>query len=190
MTLRPLFVCNDLVYTDFNMETSAAPKIEERREEEYLSWVSPSRLFKKRNREYFTNIAAIVFFLSVIFVFAREYALIIAMLSLVFFVYVLSTVPPEEVKHRITSLGIESAGHFYRWEEIADFWFEEQWSQSLLILRPLLSSRVVVLLGSLKKDDVREFVERHVPFREEPDKNWVDNAAHWLTQKIPLEKPS
>ena len=83
-----------------------------------LLWSSPARLFKKRDKEYFTNIGAIVFLLVVILVFAREFVLIAAVLSIVFLVYVLSTVPPENVEHKITNLGIESAGHYYRWEEL------------------------------------------------------------------------
>ncbi len=155
-----------------------------------LAWTSPSRLFKKRDREYFVNIGAIVFLLSIILVFAREFVLIAAVLSIVFLIYVLSTVPPEEVSHRITNLGIESAGHFYRWEELADFWLEEQWGQTMMVVRPYLSPRVLILLGSQDREKVRELVAKHIPFRSEPEKTWVDNAASWLTKKIPLEKPS
>src|SRR4030042_5292604 len=125
----------------------SAEKKEEKRQEVYLSWSSPSRLFKKRDKEYFTNIGAIVFLLVVILVFAREFLLIAAVVSIVFLVYVLSTVPPEEVSHRITNLGIESAGHYYRWEELSEFWFDQQWGQSLLILKPLFGPRVIILLG-------------------------------------------
>ena len=117
-------------------------------EEVYAEWSSPSRLFKKRDREYFINIAAIVFLLSVILVFAREFVLIATVLSIVFLIYVLSTVPPEDVKHRLTSLGIESTGHFYRWEELADFWLEEQWGQTMIIVRPYLSGSLFYSVAS------------------------------------------
>lgn len=158
-------------------------------EKTLLIWDSPSRLFKKRDKEYFTNIAAIVFLLSVILIFAREFVLVAAVISVVFLVYVLSTVPPEEVKHKITNLGIDSAGHFYRWEELVDFWFEEQWGQQMVVLHPYVGTRIIILLGEHKKDAVREVIAKHIPYREIPDKSWVDNAATWLTNKIPLEKP-
>ncbi len=162
----------------------------EERKEVYLTWNSPSRLFKKRDREYFTNVGAIVFLLIIILVFAREFLLIAAVVSIVFLIYVLSTVPPETVEHRITNLGIESAGHFYRWEQLAEFWFEEQWGQVLLKLRPMLGPHIIILLGNEDKAQVRELVAKHIPFRQQPEKTWVDNAASWLTKKIPLEKPS
>lgn len=167
--------------------TAVAQKPE--RQEVYLSWSSPSRLFKKRDKEYFTNVGAIVFLLIVILVFAREFLLIAAVVSIVFLIYVLSTVPPEDVEHRITNLGIESAGHFYRWEQLVEFWFEEQWGQTLLVLRPPIGVRTIILLGDQKKERVREIIAEHLPFREQPEKTWVDNASRWISQKIPLEKP-
>lgn len=155
-----------------------------------LSWSSPSRLFKKRDKEYFTNIGAIVFLLVVILVFAREFLLVAAVVSIVFLIYVLSTVPPEEVTHTITNLGIESAGHFYRWEELAEFWFEEQWGQTMLVIKPLRETRIIILLGNQAREKVRELIAEHIPFRQEPEKTWVDNAATWLSNKVPLEKPT
>lgn len=172
------------------MANSPAGDEKEVVQEVLLAWSSPSRLFKKRDKEYFTNIGAIVFLLIIILVFAREYLLIAAVVSIVFLVYVLSTVPPEEVSHRITNLGLESAGHFYRWETLADFWFEEQWGQTMVVFRPLVGTRILVLLGGEDKDAVHTLVAKYIPFREQPEKTWVDNAANWITEKIPLEKPS
>ena len=170
------------------MENS--PAIPEKRREVRLSWRSPSRLFKKRDKEYFTNVGAIVFLLIVILVFAREFLLVAAVVSVVFLIYVLSTVPPDEVSHSITNLGIESAGHFYRWEELAEFWFEEQWGQAMLVIRPRIGTRIIILLGSSDAKKVRELIAEHIPFREQPEKSWVDNAATWLSEKVPLEKPT
>jgi hypothetical protein len=167
-----------------------AADTQEVHQEVLLAWSSPSRLFKRRDKEYFTNVGAIVFLLVIILVFAREFLLIAAVVSIVFLIYVLSTVPPEEVTHRITNLGIESAGHYYRWEELGEFWFEEQWGQTTLVLRPVLGMRIIVLLGVQDKAHVRELIAKYIPFRENPEKSWVDNASSWLSKKIPLEKPS
>lgn len=162
----------------------------EKRREVHINWTAPSRLFKKRDKEYFTNIGAIVFLLIVILVFAREFLLIAAVVSVVFLIYVLSTVPPEDVEHAITNLGIDSAGHFYRWEELGEFWFEEQWGQNMLVITPKLGSRIIILLGVTHKEKIRELIAEYIPFREKPEKSWVDNAASWLSNKVPLEKSS
>lgn len=166
-----------------------APEIQQDvRQEVLLAWSSPSRVFKRRDKEYFTNVGAIVFLLIVILIFAREFLLIAAVVSIVFLIYVLSTVPPEEVTHRLTNLGLESAGHYYRWEELSEFWFEEQWGQTLLVLQPNTGTRIILLLGQEDKNKIRELIAKYIPFRETPDKTWVDNAASWLSKKVPLEK--
>lgn len=177
------------VYTVIMDKSRTASGKDNSAEELYLKWSSPSRIFKARNKEFFTNIGAIVFLLLVILVFAREFALIAAVLGIVFFIYVTSTVPPENVEHRLTSMGIESAGHFYRWEEFAEFWFEEQWGQNFILLQPAFGTRILILLGSQDKEKVRSYIARHVPFRENPQKTWLDNASRWLSEKVPLEKP-
>lgn len=173
-------------YTDF-MDRNTSPE-NEKEPEVYLSWSSPSRLFKKRDMEFYKTVGAIVFLLTIILVFASEFVLVLAMLSIVFLVYVLSTVPPETVDHRVTNLGIESAGHYYRWEELLEFWFDQQWGQTLLILTPLFGTRIVILLGTQNKEKVKELLTKHVPFREQPEKTWMDNASAWLSSKIPLER--
>lgn len=165
-----------------------APAEEEK--EVFFAWRSPSRVFRRRDREYFTNIGAIVFLLSVIFIFAREYVLVVVVLAIVFLVYVLSTVPPEEVDHRITNLGIDSAGTYYRWEVLNDFWFEKQWGQVLLVLRPIFGSRITILIAEQDKTKIQELLAKHIPHLEVPQKTWVDSAAQWITEKVPLEKQS
>ncbi len=167
-----------------------SPNASEPQEEVFISWTSPSRVFKKRDKEYFTNIGAIVFLLVIILVFAREFMLIAAVLGIVFFVYALATVPPEDIKHKISNFGIETGGKLYRWNELTDFWFEEQWHQTMLVVRRPLSPRLLLLVPHEEKEKVKDIVASHIPFREEPDKGWVDNAASWLSQKVPLEKPS
>ena len=68
-------------YTEY-MKSST--RSEPKEEEVYVTWSSPSRLFKKRDKEFFVNILAIVFLLSVILVFVREFVLIATVLSIVF----------------------------------------------------------------------------------------------------------
>jgi hypothetical protein len=172
------------------MQTDMQNPNEQIEQEIYMTWTSPSRLFKRRDKEYFTNIGAIVFLLTIILIFAKEFVLVAAVLAIVFVVYVLSTVPPEDVSHKLMNLGVESAGHFYRWQEFREFWFEEQWGQTMLIIVPILGSRIIILLShEQKKDDVRSIVAKHIPYRETPEKTWVDTAASWLSDKVPLEKP-
>ncbi|MCL4382338.1 hypothetical protein M1545_00960, partial [Patescibacteria group bacterium] len=103
---------------------------------------------------------------------------------------VLATIPPEEVEHKITSLGLESVGHFYKWEELVAFWFAEKWGQSLLVVTTKLKfpGRLVILTGIEDKEKIKALLSKNLAFKEKPEKNWMDDAAKWLSEKVPLEK--
>lgn len=157
--------------------------------ETLLVWRSPSRPFKKREKEFFTTIGAIVFLLAIILVFIKEFLLIGAIIALVFVAYVLATVPPEEVEHKITTNGLESVGHFYKWEELLGFWFGEKWGQSLLLIQTKLKfpGRLVILTGGEDQEKIKNVLSKYITFKEKPEKNWMDDAAKWLGEKVPLE---
>lgn len=159
-------------------------------EQTLLVWRSPSRPFKKREKEFFTTVGAIVFLLAVILVFIKEFLLIGAILALSFVAYVLATVPPEEVEHKITSLGLESAGHSYKWEELLGFWFGEKWGQPVLLIQTKLRfpGRLVILIGGQDQEKIKNIFSKYLKFYEKPEKNWMDDAAKWLAEKVPLEK--
>src|SRR3989344_2709996 len=158
-------------------------------EETLLTWKSPSRPFKKREKEFFTTIAAIVFLLAVILVFVKEFLLIGAIIALSFVAYVLATIPPEVVEHRISTLGIDSVNHFYKWEELVSFWFSERWSQPILMVQTKLRfpGRLVILFEEKDKEKIKTELSKYLNFKEKPEKNWMDDVAKWLGEKVPLE---
>lgn len=170
---------------------AAQPKEEVRT---LLEWKSPSRPFKMREREYFKTLGAVLFLVCVILLFFKEWLLIAAIGAFYFITYVLGRFPPEEVEHRITTQGITSGGRVYLWRELSDFWFTQTHGQPILNIevfptgRIRLSGRLLVLLGNQSQDKVKEILAKYLPYREIPEKNWMDNAATWLGQKIPLEK--
>ncbi|MFH0863754.1 MAG: hypothetical protein V1858_01530 [Candidatus Gottesmanbacteria bacterium] len=154
-----------------------------------LSWKSPSRPFKKREKEFFRTIGAIVFLLAVILIFIKEFLLIGAIIALAFVAYVLATVPPEEVEHQITTNGIDSTGHFYKWEELINFWFGNKWGLPILYVqtKTRFPGRLVILTSGQDQTKIKEILIKYLTFKEKPEKNWMDDAAKWLGEKVPLE---
>ncbi len=157
-----------------------------------VRWRAPGRLFKKRDRLFFQTVIALVFLIGLILFLIKEFLLIGVVLALTFVTYVLTTVPPEEIEHQIKVKGFESAGLFTPWEDLSEFWFEEKWGQKLLVLQKKNSatfpSRIIVLLGNQDPHLIKEKINEYLPFREKPEKNWVDDVANWLHQHLPFEK--
>lgn len=157
-----------------------------------LKWRAPSRLFKKRDRVFFQTVIALVILIGLILFLLKEFLLIGVVLALAFVAYVLATVPPEEIEHRISVKGFETAGIMTRWEDIVEFWFEEKWEQKILVLQKRpgtgFPSRIMAILGTQDYNTVKEKINEYVPFREVPEKTWIDSAADWLHRHLPFEK--
>lgn len=153
-----------------------------------LEWEAPVRLFKKRGREYFTTVGAIAFLLAVILIFFKEWLLIAVIIALSFMVFILGTIQPGKVKHKITTQGIITGGRTYRWQELEKFWFDERLGQKILYVETRLPfpRRLMMLLGEASQKELRQLLGDYLLF-EKPEKAWMDKASDWLSDKIPLE---
>jgi hypothetical protein len=151
-------------------------------------WRAPARPFKKRNREFWATILAIVFLVGLILFFVKESFLIAAIVSLTFVYYVLSTVEPEEMEYKITNRGIIYAGQTYPWENISQFWFSEKYGQRVVNfeMKGGLPGRIMILVGRGSEKEIKELLLRYL-IEEEVKPNFLDKAADWLQKKVPLE---
>jgi hypothetical protein len=155
-----------------------------------LSWKGPSHPFKKRDKVFYQTVAALTFLFVIIVFFLQEFLLIGVILSIAFVVYVISTVPPIEVEHKITPLGFENAGRLFRWVELYGFWIEKKWNYEILIIQTRLAfpgQVMAVLNKDVDEKQVKEVVGKYLLFMEKPPKSVVDSLSGWLTDKFPLD---
>lgn len=173
------------------IETPPAPQVP-KEIKTVLEWKSSTRPFKRRDREYFTTIAAIVFLLAVILLFLKEFLLIGVILAFMFVSYVLATVPPEETDHKVTTEGITTSGKSYLWTEMKDFYFTKKWNSTILNVNTALKfpGRLIILLGNEDEKRIKEELGKYLSFRESPQITWMDKAADWLSKRVQLEKPT
>lgn len=153
------------------------------------TWNAPARPFKRRNKEFWTTVIAIVFLVALILFFVKEWFLIAAIISLTFVYYVLSTVEPEEMEYKITNKGVIYAGQTYAFENISQFWFSEKYEQRVVNLELRsggLVGRITILIGKGDQAKIREILLKYL-IEEEVKPNFLDNASKWLSEKVPLE---
>jgi len=153
------------------------------------SWRAPARPFKRRDKEFWTTVLAIVFLVGLILFFVKEWFLIAAIIALTFVYYVLSTVEPEEMEYKIANRGIIYAGTTYPYETISQFWFSEKYGQRVVNFELRgggLVGRITVLVGSGDEKKIKEILTKYL-LEEEIKPNFLDKAADWLQRKVPLE---
>lgn len=152
-----------------------------------VTWIAPSRPFKKRDRQYYTTIAAIIFLVSLILFFAGQFLPIAVVISIGFLAYVLSSVPPHEVKIEINTYGIEIEELLYYWEEMGRFWLEQKYDQEILTIEVVrFPGRIILMFEKGKKEELRKILSE-VLLEEKPADTFYDKAGKWLQDKIPLE---
>ncbi len=156
-------------------------------EETVLEWTAPNRPFKKRDRQFYTTITAIVFLISLILFFAGQFILIAVVISVAFLSYVSSSVPPQQVKNKITTWGIRIEDQIFFWDELGRYWFEERYGQKMILIETIrFPNRITLMLATQKKDDVEQLLSE-VLIQQKPLPTGVDKAAQWLQEKLPLE---
>jgi len=157
-------------------------------EEELYTWKAPTRLFKKRNREFYSTVAAFVLLLSVVLLFAKEFLLIGVIMAFGFVVYVLSSVEPEDTEHRLTTYGVRMGDKLYYWDDLARFWWEGKWKEQVLTIEhpSEYPGKIILLLGKGKKETIDKILNEYL-VEEKPEDTFVDKASQWLQDKVPLE---
>lgn len=152
-----------------------------------LEWESPLRPFKRRDTKYFLNLVLIILVLAVILVFVQEFLLIGVLLALLFVSYVLGTVEPEKLAHKITNQGITTGNRSYLWSELEDFWYVEKYGSDILNVstKVRFPARLMILVPFIDRDKVKKILLEYIPFREEAPRSWMDDATAWINSHLP-----
>lgn len=165
-------------------QTQSAPV---QKEKVLFSWKAPARPFKRRDKEFFTTVLALAFLIGLILFFVEGILPVAVVMALVFLIYVLSTVAPEEVEHNITSKGVVFAGKKYKWGELVRFWFTTRFGSELLVFESVqVPNRVEMVIQGTDKERIKDAVEDYLVY-EEAAPNFLDKAAGWFSKQVPLE---
>jgi len=151
-----------------------------------LEWEAPQRVFKKRPKEYFTTIGAIVILVCLILLFVQEFLLIAVIVAICFVAYTLATVEPEKTKHEISTRGVRTGGKFYRWDELGRYWFDDHSGQTVLNIETFITFPRLLILIVSDKDKIKDLLSPYL-LLEKPEPGFLDKTSEWLAKKVPLE---
>lgn len=157
-----------------------------------LAWQSPARVFVPKDEKYVRTVVLTLVAIGVVLVFLRQFLLYAVFLALAFVSYVLRSVPPEAVDHKITEHGLTSGHHSYLWKELKDFWFTVKGDFLILNIDTNLRfpPRLFLLLPkndrNLAQAKFVEALSAHLPYRELPKENAVDRIFDRLSERFNL----
>lgn len=154
-----------------------------------LTWQAPGRPFQKHNKIFYVNILLLMLFIETILFLFSQYTLMMVVLSLIFVVFVLATVPPTNFRYRISSEGITIEDHFFLWQELYDFYFKKRYNVDILHIRTksMIPGELTLTLGEISKEHIKSILLSYLPYREIIKQTFVEKSGDWLSHKFPME---
>lgn len=162
--------------------------IDTNEEKTLFEWVAAERAFQKREKDFWITAVAILVLVAVIFIFIKEFSLVVALGSLLFLFYILSTVPPGEITYKITNRGIYFGETHYYWDVLEKFWFKQNLSTEMIHFGTVLRfpTAVSLVINPKDKEKIKEIVVQKIPLIE-TSPNFVDRLTKWFADRLPLE---
>lgn len=167
------------------IDLSSAQSTKKIEEKTLFEWRAPERPFKRRNRKFYTNIIGLAIIGSLFLFFFDGWAPVLLIIAIVFFIYVISTIEPEIVKHKITTAGLWFSNTFYPYEESGHFWFAPRLDSTILVLETYNfphRMEFVILKDDQKK--IEQLLSKYLLHEELPP-SFLDRATQWFTSKLP-----
>ncbi len=150
-----------------------------------LDWSAPTRPFKRMNREFWVTIIAMAAIVGLILFFAEGFMPVILIISIVFLVYVLTTVEPENINYSVTNRGIKIGKTTLEWENLIRFWFSKRFDSPLLVVQKYgIPDRLELVIIQDKKENLKTILLKYIPEEKVPPSS-LDKAASWFSAKIP-----
>lgn len=158
------------------------------REETLFSWRAPVRPFKARERKFFSTVVLLAVLLSLIGFVIEGFMVVVLIWAVVFLVFVLFSVRPEDIDYEITTKNIKIAGKKYPIEQMSRFWIVERWGHILLVFETPLRfpGRLELVLKDTDAEEVKKKLEDIIPYEEEAP-GFADKAAGWLSKRLSLD---
>lgn len=157
-------------------------------EKTLFEWDGLERAFKKRDRDFWITVVSILVLVSVILIFIKEFFLIVAICSAIFLYYILSTVPPQKVKNKITNRGLYFGDARYEWDVLKRFWFGNSLNSEMIFFETNLKlpRQISLVINPQDQEKIKQIVVKRIPLLESSP-TFVDKLTKWSINHLPLE---
>lgn len=153
-----------------------------------FEWEAPDRYKFNFNTKTFWIILAISLLFVLFLAILEQYYLMAAIISLLFFIYVLGTNKPVKVKHKITARGVDTGGKLYEWFMLDNFWFSIKNGQYFLVVETRLrySKALILLLEKVEKNALFVLLQEKVIYKDIRKQSRIDVLTYG--NYIPFEE--
>jgi hypothetical protein len=110
---------------------------------------------------------------------------VILIVSIIFLVYVLTTVEPENIQYSVTNKGVKIGEKTLEWDGLIRFWFSKRFDSPLLIIQKYgIPDRLEFVINQDEKEIIKTTLLKYIPEEKVPPST-LDKIASWFSDKIP-----
>jgi hypothetical protein len=149
-------------------------------EKTIFEWQSLSRVFKQRDKVWFLKVSIIALLFILFFAFLQDFIVIIVICVIVLISFLLGSIPPTTVKHKITNKGIFSINDLYKWKDLKKFYLAEKIGQKILYIETKIPfvSRLVILINNNEEFRIVKLLSEKLDYKEiEGKQGWISKIS-------------
>lgn len=153
-----------------------------------FEWESPDIVKIRFTKKAFLILLGASMLLVLYFAILGQYALMMALLALVFLIYVYGTAEPRSIKYKITSRGIDIGSKLYEWYMLDSFYFTKKEEKYFFFVDTKLKfpPSLVFLIEKEDKDPLFVILQDKILYKDVRSQSRLSKLSYG--EYIPLEK--
>lgn len=138
------------------------------------------------NKRFSRPIVIIGIFVGLLLLVMQEYALILVIGSLIFFIQALPKMLPEDVKYEVSNHGIMIGDTLYYWGKLRRFFFIKKEGVEVLAIDTVMGfpGRIYVHFDAKNKEKIKELLNKYLHYLEEEPTTVLDKAYDGVVKRL------
>jgi len=155
-------------------------------------WSSPARIFRKKDNRWFVSVAFVILVFILLFAFLQDILPIFVLVALMFLMYLLGTVEPQDVTHEVTNKGIRTSDKLYKWSELKNFWFADhnEWIKLYVDTNLQFPARLIMLVKPEEDKKIFDVLKKDLEYFVMENQNTVSKMTEGEYIKLDKYMPT
>jgi hypothetical protein len=129
-------------------------------------------------------------FVGILLLIMQEFALILAIGSIVFFLQVYSKMLPQSIRFEISNYGIMIGDNLYPWDKLRRYFFFTRDGNEVIGVDTVLGfpGRIFINFEIKDKEKIKEILDKNLYYLESEPRTFLDNAYDKIMSKFNVEE--
>lgn len=149
-----------------------------------VEWTAMSRPHAKLSREASVKIIVSFSLIGFLLLIIEGIMPVMLLVSLLFLLFVFSSVEPEKVKYEITDQGIKVGGFRTDWQNLGRFWYTARMGSEVMVVEAgNIAGRLEIVLDESKKGEITKIMQKYSILEHVPPSGF-DKASNWIAKNL------